>query len=83
MLHVVDVLSGPEAARLTATGVLGTIEAMVTARLEELGALVVPASRRGVAVQVEVLLGRPFVEISSVSPSSSAELNSRLNSRIS
>ncbi len=50
LLSVVDVLPGSSGTRLTA-------------RLRELGILVAPAWRRGVAVRVGVLTGRPFVEI--------------------
>jgi nucleotide-binding universal stress UspA family protein len=63
LLYVVDVLPGPEEGRLSAKGIPRSRQAEVATRLRELDTLVEPACRRGVAVQVEVLLGRPLVEI--------------------
>lgn len=63
LLHVIDVLPGSEEGRWTERSVLRSRQTEVTARLEELRRLVVPALRHGVAVQVGVLVGRPVVEI--------------------
>lgn len=63
VLHIVDFLPGTEKARLTAKGIFRSRQTEVATRLRELDTLVEPARRRGVAVHVEVLQGRPFVEI--------------------
>ena len=63
LLHVVDVLSRPGEPKRIAGRCSETQEAAVTARLRELEILVMPAGRRGVAVQAEVLKGRPSIEI--------------------
>ena len=63
LLHVVDVLPGAKEGRVSARSVLQSRRSEVAARLRALGRLVEPGWRRGVAVQVEVLVGRPFVEI--------------------
>ena len=62
-LHVVDVLPGAKEGRVSARGILRSRKSEVAARLRALGRFVEPGWRRGVAVQVEVLVGRPFVEI--------------------
>ena len=63
LLYVVDVLSGPDEPKRIAGGFSETQKAAVTTRLRELGIMVEPGCRRGVAVQVQVLIGRPSVEI--------------------
>ena len=63
LLSVVDVLPGSDGPRLTAGGLPEAQQAVVTARLRELVLLVTRACRRGVAVQVQVVIGRPSVEI--------------------
>jgi len=62
-LWVVDVLPGRDRPWSTVGGHPESRQAVVTARLRELDLLVAPACRRGVAVRVKVLIGRPSAEL--------------------
>ena len=62
-LCVVDVLPGRDRPWLTVGGYPEPQQSVVTARLRELDLLVAPACRRGLSVRVQVLIGRPFVEL--------------------
>ncbi|MDH3744942.1 MAG: universal stress protein [Acidobacteriota bacterium] len=63
LLWVVDVLPGRNRTWSTMGGQPESRQAVVTARLRELDLLVAPACRRGVAVRVKVLIGRPSAEL--------------------
>ncbi|MCP4205211.1 MAG: universal stress protein [bacterium] len=63
LLWVVDVLPSRDRPWSTLGGDPESRQAVVAARLRELDLLVTPACRRGVAVRVKVLIGRPFAEL--------------------
>lgn len=62
-LSVVDVLPGSNGLWLTVARQPQLQKAVVAARVRKLGLLVVPAVRRGVRATVQVLMGKPCVEI--------------------
>ena len=62
LLWVVDVLPGRHGAWSALAGPEAR-QRVVAARLRELDLLVAPTCRRGVAVRVKVLIGRPFAEL--------------------